>query len=60
MALSGRGIDRGRRDNRLLTHTPQGNLFGYIAKGQENTVAAAAALRVVCHGNNRRQCAGGG
>ncbi|MCO5190577.1 MAG: hypothetical protein M9918_20590 [Anaerolineae bacterium] len=36
-----------RRNNRLLTHTPQGNLFGYIAKGQEDTVAAAAVLRVV-------------
>ena len=50
-----------RRNNRLLTHTPQGNLFGYIAKGQEDAVAAAAVLRVVyAHGNNRRQCAGGG
>ncbi|MCO5193079.1 MAG: hypothetical protein M9930_07285 [Anaerolineae bacterium] len=36
-----------RRNNRLLTHTPQGNLFGYIAKGQEDAVAAAAVLRVV-------------
>ena len=36
-----------RQDNRLLAHTAQGNLFGYIAKGQEAALADAAALRVV-------------
>ena len=34
------------RDKRLVARTSHGNLFGYVAKGQERFVGRAKALRV--------------